>query len=283
MDMAEKSSSSGTSETAYKSHGEERWEDSSARLRRLFCSHSPTLHTETMSTQPVDVVILTGDDLGARIGKVRRIGLASTSRSARLGVTMADSRRNTQVAQIPIPRPLLGSQDMSQWMQCTLKNETQFKVLLLDTHFEYGQYWIPPSDSGPFSQMTWSGRNNPDIPPPIASLVASTTFRLLLGDNNSYDISFVSMVESYIAVLWMLIRLMVLVLQGWSKTFGSTYEAGVVEGIDGDTSTKPNGEAIVSTSLFEGNDEDGNTTMFKFQISAAPSLQSLFIMKQVPV
>jgi hypothetical protein len=238
-----------------------------------------------MPTQPVNigVVILTGNDLGAKIDEVCRFGLASTSHSA--WITIADRRRNTQVAQIPIPEPSQELQLEERWVQCTLKNETQFKVLYLHDHgyLAHTEYWDPPNDLGPFNQMTWSGYNT-DSPPKIVA--AGTAFRLLLDDNNSYDISFVSMVQSCIAVLWMLIRLMVLVLQGWSETVAETYEAGVVEsseGVDGHEVVSPNGGARMSTSMFEGNDKDGNTTTFKFQISAAPSSRSLFVMKQVPV
>ena len=51
-----------------------------------------------------------------------------------------------------IPPPPKDLTSKHRWLQCTVKNETQFDVLLLDTYFDSGRYWTSPGGFGSFAR-----------------------------------------------------------------------------------------------------------------------------------
>ena len=75
------------------------------------------------------------------------------------------------------------------WLQCSLKNETQFKVLLLETYSNSGCYWDAPHTFGAFEQLAFSCCNDDFAP---TGVTGGTSFRLLLDDKHFYDFALVS-------------------------------------------------------------------------------------------
>ncbi|KAI0727562.1 hypothetical protein C8Q72DRAFT_886421 [Fomitopsis betulina] len=49
-----------------------------------------------------------------------------------------------EVASKLIPETPKELKDKFRWVKCTIKNETQFDVLLEASHFDSGRYWTPP-------------------------------------------------------------------------------------------------------------------------------------------
>ena len=74
-------------------------------------------------------------------------------------------------------------------MQCTVKNETQFDILLLDTYFDSGRYWTAPGGFGNFNQLVFSCCNGDHTV--LTGATGGTAFRVSLDDKHYYDLSFV--------------------------------------------------------------------------------------------
>ncbi|KAI0713533.1 hypothetical protein C8Q76DRAFT_796493 [Earliella scabrosa] len=160
-----------------------------------------------------------------------------------------------------IPSPPTDLKDKFRWVQCTVKNETQFDVLLLDTHFDSGRYWTSPGGFGSFSQMAFSACNGDHTF--MTGATGGTAFRLSLDDQHYYDFSL-----------------------GWTAPATGAYKAGVAEsgkGVDGYNAADNDGGSIMSKYVFEGKDKDGHPAKFRIHISAAPGQEALFVVKQVPV
>lgn len=75
-------------------------------------------------------------------------------------------------------------------------------------------------------------------------------------------------------------------VQGWTNPASGSFKAGVVEsgkGIDGYNAASPTGGSLLSDTVFEGKDKDGNKAQFRIHLSAAPGQETLFVIKQVLV
>jgi hypothetical protein len=79
--------------------------------------------------------------------------------------------------------------DKYRWLQCSLKNETQFSILLLETYFDSGRYWDAPGSLGSFDQLVFSCCNDDGVP---TGVMGGTAFRLSLDDTHYYDFALVS-------------------------------------------------------------------------------------------
>ncbi|KAF8803230.1 hypothetical protein BYT27DRAFT_7340934 [Phlegmacium glaucopus] len=143
-------------------------------------------------------------------------------------------------------------------LQCTLKNETQFQVLLQETYFNSGRYWDAPGTFRPFDQLVYSCCNDDNAPTGVAG---GTAFRLSLDDRTYFDFAL-----------------------GWTNPLFGSYKAGVVasgSAKDAYDQSDDDGGSLISKDIFEGKDKDGNTA--KFHISAAPNQRPQFVVVQVPV
>ncbi|KAI0295286.1 hypothetical protein BC826DRAFT_291736 [Russula brevipes] len=169
--------------------------------------------------------------------------------------------KNGEVAGKIIPEPPKNLKDKFRWLQCTVKNETQFDILLMNTYFDSGRYWTAPGSFNPFEQLVFSCCNGDGSI--LTGATGGTAFRLWLDDKHCYDVSF-----------------------GWTNpTFGS-YKAGVTEsskGKDGYEVANPYGGSILSKNVFEGKDKRGKPAKFRIHVSAAPGQDALYVIKQVPV
>jgi hypothetical protein len=102
-------------------------------------------------------------------------------------VLFIDALFNIQVAGKIIPEPPEDIKDKSRWLQCTVKNETQFDILLIDTYFDSGRYWTAPGSFDPFAQLVFSCCNGDGD-----GVSGGTAFRLSLDGKHYYDVSIVS-------------------------------------------------------------------------------------------
>ncbi|KAF8803222.1 hypothetical protein BYT27DRAFT_7214790 [Phlegmacium glaucopus] len=165
-----------------------------------------------------------------------------------------------EVADMLIPDAPKELTDKFRWLQCTVKNETQFQVLLQETYFDSGRYWDAPGTFGQFSQLVYSCCNDDNAP---TGLSGGTAFRLSLDDQHYFDFAL-----------------------GWTSPLLGSYKAGVVASSsakDAYGSADDHGASLISKDIFEGKDKDGNTAKFRIHVSAAPSQKPLFVVVQVPV
>ena len=102
-----------------------------------------------------------------------------------------------QVSNRPIEPPPQDLKEKYRWIQCTLKNATQFDIVLTDTYFDSGRYWTAPASLGAFSQMTWSACNQDGSM--FTGATGGTAFRLSLDGEHQFDISLVSSAAYYIS------------------------------------------------------------------------------------
>jgi hypothetical protein len=218
---------------------------------------------------PIIGTIITGIELEKKIKKVCYL-----SSSCPNTIRWCPS----QVDDMPIPAPPKELTDKFRWLQCTVKNETQFQVFLLDTYLQSGRYWNAPSDFGQFDQLVYCCCSDDYAPTGVSG---GTAFRLRLDDQHYFNFALVSKCS----LLWWDLRTTHLLLQGWSNPLVGPYKVGVVassfakEGYD---SAGDYGVSLISQDVFEGKDKEGNTAKFLIHISAAPSQKS-FVVAQVPV
>ncbi|KAF7794751.1 hypothetical protein EIP86_005889 [Pleurotus ostreatoroseus] len=61
-----------------------------------------------------------------------------------------------EVTKKAVPEPTDGLKSKTRWLQCTVKNETQFQILLNDSYIDSGRYYTAPGSIPPFNQMVFS-------------------------------------------------------------------------------------------------------------------------------
>ncbi|GJE99082.1 hypothetical protein PsYK624_153230 [Phanerochaete sordida] len=187
-----------------------------------------------MSIVAIIATIITGVELAVEVGKV--------------------------AAEI-IPDPPKTLQDKHRWVQCTIKNETQFDLLLENTYFDSGRYWTAPGGFSGFQQMVFSGCNGDGTV--LTGVSGGCAFRISLDDQHYYDISL-----------------------GWTNPEVGAFKAGVVnsaQGVDGYNAATPEGGALTSNVIFQGKDKAGNPAKFRINVSAAPGQETLYVVKQILV
>lgn len=171
---------------------------------------------------------------------------------------------STEVARVArelIPSPPAGLMAKFRWLECTIKNETQFDVFLLDTHFDSGRYWTSPGGFSPFALTTFSACNGDNTF--FTGATGGNAFRLTLDDNTHFDFSL-----------------------GWTSPAAGTYKTAVVEsskGIDGYIAATEFGNSIFSPNKYRGKDKEGRPAKFHLHISASPGQQPLCVIKQIPI
>jgi hypothetical protein len=77
----------------------------------------------------------------------------------------------------------------SRWMECVVKNETQFTVLFQATHFDSGRYWTPPGGIHPYSQLIFricEGDNSL-----LTGATGGNAFSIVLDDKTMFNIALV--------------------------------------------------------------------------------------------
>ena len=79
--------------------------------------------------------------------------------------------------------------DKFRWLQCTIKNETQFDLLLQGTYFDSGRYWDAPGGFGQFEQHVFTCCNGDHTI--LTGATGGTAFSLSLDENHKFDIALV--------------------------------------------------------------------------------------------
>ncbi|KAG1861450.1 hypothetical protein C8R48DRAFT_657658 [Suillus tomentosus] len=147
------------------------------------------------------------------------------------------------------------------WINCSLKNATQFHYSVVDTYFDSGRYWKAPGGDGPFTSTTFSCCNGDGA---VTGVTGGTAFTLWLDSKHSFDFAV-----------------------GWTDPILGSMKAGVVESAvaeDGYNAATREGGHIQSKNRYKGKDEKGVPTEFYIRISASPGKDPMsFVVQQVPV
>jgi len=146
--------------------------------------------------------------------------------------------------------------DKLRWIQCCVKNLTQFKLLVLESYFDSGGYWAAPKPEkdSEFTQVVFSGSNGNGP----TGVTGGTAFRLSLDTKTFFDFAV-----------------------GWTMPLIGSNKAGVVESSkakDGYDIATPGGNYIQSKNSFKGKDKDGKDAQFAFFISASPGKDPMVVM-----
>ncbi|KAF3933740.1 hypothetical protein ABW19_dt0206325 [Dactylella cylindrospora] len=151
--------------------------------------------------------------------------------------------------------------EKTRWIQCTVKNATQFNILLEGNYFGSGRYEQAPASIDPFTQMTFSCCNGDNTI--MTGVSGGTSFRVTLDDNVSYPFAI-----------------------GWTSPYVGAFKAGVAESEsaeEGYNQASENGKSLSSKDQYTGKDKDKNEARFYFHLSAAPGQQAMFVITQVRV
>ncbi|KAG1883433.1 hypothetical protein F4604DRAFT_1738366 [Suillus subluteus] len=146
------------------------------------------------------------------------------------------------------------------WINCSLKNITQFNYTVVDNYFSSGRYWKAPEGDKAFSSVTFSCCNGDGA---ITGATGGTAFNLWLDSQQSFDFAV-----------------------GWTDPLVGSMKAGVVESAVAeagyDAATREGGH-IQSKNLYVGKDEKGNPSKFYIRVSASPGKDPMsFVVQQVP-
>lgn len=93
-----------------------------------------------------------------------------------------------------IPTPPSGLTDKHRWIQCTVKNQTQFDIVLNGTYFDSGKYWDAPGNIPPFAQMAFSCCNGDNTI--LTGVSGGNQFQVMVDENTPYKFSLVSLARS---------------------------------------------------------------------------------------
>ncbi|KAG2132144.1 uncharacterized protein EDB93DRAFT_1094042, partial [Suillus bovinus] len=141
------------------------------------------------------------------------------------------------------------------WINCSLKNATQFNYTIVGSYFSSGRYWKAPEGGTPFSCCNGDGA--------ITGTTGGTVFNLWLDSEQSFNFA------------------------GWTDPLIGSMKAGVVESADAEASynaASREGGHIWSKNLYMEKDEKGNTSKFYIEVSALPGKDPmLFVVQQVPI
>ncbi|KAG2065929.1 hypothetical protein BDR04DRAFT_1107731 [Suillus decipiens] len=147
-----------------------------------------------------------------------------------------------------------------RWINCSLKNITQFNYTVVDNYLSSGRYWKPPAGDKGFSSATFSCCNGEGA---ISGATGGTAFSLWLDSQQSFDFAV-----------------------GWSDPLVGSLKAGVVESATAEAGYEAvtrEGGHIQSKNLFAGKDENGKPAKFYIQVSASPGKDPMsFVVQQVP-
>lgn len=138
---------------------------------------------------PINATILSAANLRASIATVSFLMLPPFHASATTVLIIS-----LQVSAEVTPPPPAGLTDKYRWMQCTLKNETQFPLVYKGTYSSSGKYWTAPGSVAVFQQLVFSVCNGDGTI--WTGATGGTGFSLVLDSNNSFNISFVSPLSS---------------------------------------------------------------------------------------
>jgi hypothetical protein len=167
------------------------------------------------------------------------------------------------VADKVIPAPPKSLTQKSRWLQCVVKNNTQFRIVLQDLHtyFNSGRYWQPPSDILPFDQMIFSCCEGDNTL--FTGATGGTAFRLLLDSVTSYNIAV-----------------------GWTNPYAGSIKAGIVNSIypkDGCDCASDVGNALKFDLKLKGINTDGRSGEWSLNMSAAAGSTIVYTISEVRV
>lgn len=126
-------------------------------------------------------VILTAANLAYNVTKV------NFSQITPPRITSNPSEQTTEKS---VPDASSTVKNKHRWIQCTIKNKTQFQIVLLDTYWSSGRYDLAPGGASAFGQIVFDGCNGDNTI--LTGVSGGNSFRIVLDATHSFDLAFVS-------------------------------------------------------------------------------------------
>ncbi|RPB20558.1 hypothetical protein L211DRAFT_852270 [Terfezia boudieri ATCC MYA-4762] len=164
-----------------------------------------------------------------------------------------------EVKDLVIPTPAREVQEKHRWMQCTIKNETQFQIVYEATHFDSGRFWDAPGGADSFKQMSFSVCNGDNTI--LTGVSGGSTLKLHLDETHSFVFAI-----------------------GWTSPQLGSFKTGVIESdnpLSGYENATAQGASIDSKNIYAGTDEDGKSCRIRFHVSAVPGVKALYEIRQL--
>lgn len=95
-----------------------------------------------------------------------------------------------------IPTPPKELEEKHRWMQCTIKNETQFQLVYQETYFNSGKFWNAPGGAGAFKPMDFGVCNHDNSI--MTGVSGGSTLKLHLDETHSFVFAIVCDRNRYI-------------------------------------------------------------------------------------
>ncbi|KAJ7588814.1 hypothetical protein C8J56DRAFT_50527 [Mycena floridula] len=158
---------------------------------------------------------------------------------------------------IPDPDPLLT--EKFRWIQCVVKNQTQFPIQVQGPpYFDSGRYWTPPTDIEPFDQMVFSCSNGDES---LAGVTGGTAFRIALDLVTFYDFAV-----------------------GWTSPTVGGFKASIVKSDNPRIAYEQatlEGNALKSKEVFRGFQKNGHPVERQIYMSAAAGQYMIYVITEV--
>lgn len=107
--------------------------------------------------------------------------------SCNLGVLLTKLTR--QALDKVIPKPPKELEEKHRWMQCTIKNATQFPLLLHESFLDSGRYWTAPGSTAEFDQIVFSCCNQDNSL--FTGVSGGNSFKIILDKDHVFDMALV--------------------------------------------------------------------------------------------
>jgi len=165
--------------------------------------------------------------------------------------------RRVDYKPIPDPDPLLT--EKFRWIQCVVKNQTQFPIQVQGPpYLDSGRYWTPPTDVERFDQMVFSCCNGDYS---MAGATGGTAFRITLDPVTFYDFAV-----------------------GWTTPAVGGFKASIVKSDnpkDAYEQATLEGNALTSKEVFRGFQKSGNPVERHIYMSAAAGQYMIYVITEV--
>lgn len=176
-------------------------------------------------------------------------------------------------------RPAVGDkfQDKSRWLQCGIKNQTEFNISTTSSHFDSGRYEDHPGVVQAFELATFTACNGDNTF--MTGVSGGQAYRITIDQNTDFQFSIVS------ACLYSVRKVangFCVFSQGFTNPYSGTYKAGVTTGgnpEDGYSAASQDGGSIRS-DLYQAEDEDGEKFTFRISVTATASQRPSFVVTE---
>ncbi|KAH6909870.1 hypothetical protein BKA70DRAFT_1101952, partial [Coprinopsis sp. MPI-PUGE-AT-0042] len=157
-----------------------------------------------------------------------------------------------------VPEPSKETTDKARWLQCTIRNATDFPILAEKAHFDSGRYNDNPGRVDAFEVGTFTACNGDNTF--MTGVSGGQTYKIAIDEHHSFVFSI-----------------------GFTNPWAGSYKAGVVESSNPEKGYEAASQAggSIESPLYEAKDHEGEDIRFKLHISATASQRPAFVVSEI--